>query len=256
VEEGTSNGVFLSKDLSSGPTIYPLPTGAKKYKNINSKRKGGPKIKVRESEELWYHGSPELQKIGGQFEGRTMNISYLSDPDQWKKLQDDMATVESGSPEYMQMNDAAQKLTVRKSVRSPIFLSNRHSVANTYADDARAFDYQSAEPGVLAVTVAPGKTLTIMGLGQNFRGIAIQSVRDGLSKAGIDEATIERALAQFTNQIRGDGSKISTNSLAAIVDGLGFDIIDVTRIKDNYTGDGPPATVRMVMNPSLIQIKR
>ena len=104
--------------------------------------------------------------------------------------------------------------------------------------------------------VAPGKTLTINGAGQNFRGITIDSVRDGLRKAGIDDATIDHTIAQFTHQIRGDGGKISTHSLAAIVDELGFDIIDVTRIKDTYMGGGPPATVRMVMDPSLIRIKQ
>jgi hypothetical protein len=170
-------------------------------------------------------------------------------------IQDKMAMVQSGSDEYMDLINAAHELTKHKTVRSPTFLSNNYPVAQTYADDRRAFDYQSAIPGVIPVEVAPGNTLTINGRGQDFRGILIASVRDGLSNAGIDEATIDRLLGQFTHEIIGGGNKISTNNLTAIVDELGFDIIDVTGIKDNYHGGGPLATVRMVMDPSLIHIK-
>jgi hypothetical protein len=47
MEEGTDNGFFLSQLTGSGPTIYPLPTGSKEYENIDSKKRGGPKVKVR-----------------------------------------------------------------------------------------------------------------------------------------------------------------------------------------------------------------
>lgn len=204
----------------------------------------------------WFHGSPELQKIGAEFEGRTESINYLTDPKKWLAIQKKLGEYDSESPEYMKLLHAAGELNGWKSIRSPVFLSNKHSIAKTYADDRRAFDYQSAEPGVVPVSVAPGKTLTINGQGQNFRGINIDSVKSGLQKAGIDDATIDRLIMQFVHQIKGAGNKITTTSLAAIVDELGFDIIDVTRIKDNYMGGGPPATVRMVMNPSLIQIER
>lgn len=256
LREGTSNGVFLTKSLSAGPTIYPLPTSAEKYDDIDSKKRGGADVKVREDAGTWYHGSPEIQKFSGEFENRTINIDYLTDPVKWLKIQDKLGEYESGTDEYMKLLDVAASLRAHKKVRSPVFLSNMHSVANTYADDRRAFDYQSAVPGVVPVDVAPGKTLTINGAGQNFRGISVDAVRDGLRKAGIDDDTIKKEIQQFVNQIRGDGGTISTTSLAAIVDDLGFDIIDVIRIKDNYMGDGPPATVRMVMNPSLIRTKQ
>jgi hypothetical protein len=206
----------------------------------------------------WYHGTPELQKLGAEFEGRMLSVDYISDPKKWLALQDKLHEYKSGSPEYMDLLHAARELRVHKKVRSPIFLSSQHAIANTYADDRRAFDYQNAEPGVVSVSVAPGKTLTINGQGQSFRGISIDSVKSGLKDAGIDDATIEYSLLQFINDIRGngDGSRISTTNLSAIVDDLGFDIIDVVRIKDAYNGGGPPATVRMVMNPSLITIHR
>ena len=205
--------------------------------------------------QTWYHGTPELNKFS-KFEGRTISVSYLTDPQKWMAIQDKMATVQSGSDEYMDLINAAHELTKHKTVRSPTFLSNNYPVAQTYADDRRAFDYQSAIPGVIPVEVAPGKTLTINGRGQDFRGISVAAVRDGLSKAGVDEATIDGLIAQFTHELRGGGNKISTNNLTTIVDELGFDIIDVTAIRDNYQGGGPFATVRMVMDPSLIHIKK
>jgi len=217
MEEGTDNGFYLTQLTGSGPTIYPMPTGSKKYRNINSKKRGGPKVKVAEEEETWYHGTPEMQKLGDEFESRTTTIDYLTNPKKWLKIQDMLDKYESGSDEYMNVLDSAAKLRATKRVRSPVFLSNKHSVANTYADDRRAFDYQSAVAGVVPVDVAPGKTLTINGAGQNFRGISVDSVRDGLRKAGVDDETINNEIQQFVHYIRGDGGTLSTTSLAAIV---------------------------------------
>jgi hypothetical protein len=205
----------------------------------------------------WYHGTPELNKIS-KFEGRTKSISYLTDPQKWLAIQDKMSTVQSGSDEYMDLLHAAGDLMKHKRVRSPIFLSNNYPVAKTYADDRRAYDYQSAIPGVIPVEVAPGNALTINGGGQTFRGISIAAVRSGLNKAGIDEATVDQSLAQYAHDIigSGNGNKISTDNLVSVVDELGFDIIDIIGIKDNYQGGGTPSTVRMVMDPSLIHIKK
>jgi len=47
MEEGTDNSFFLSPLKGRGPTIYPLPSSAKKYRDIDSKRRGGAKVKVR-----------------------------------------------------------------------------------------------------------------------------------------------------------------------------------------------------------------
>jgi hypothetical protein len=47
MEEGTDNAFFLSPMKGRGPTIYPLPSSAKKYRDIDSKRRGGAKVKVR-----------------------------------------------------------------------------------------------------------------------------------------------------------------------------------------------------------------
>ena len=51
IHEGMDNAFFLSKDLSSGPTVYPVPPASREYENINSKRRGGKKIKVKKRKE-------------------------------------------------------------------------------------------------------------------------------------------------------------------------------------------------------------
>jgi hypothetical protein len=47
MEEGMDNGFFMSKLTGTGPTIYPLPTSAEKYDDIDSPKRGGKKVKVR-----------------------------------------------------------------------------------------------------------------------------------------------------------------------------------------------------------------
>jgi hypothetical protein len=209
---------------------------------------------------VWYHGTPELQKFT-RFENRTLSVSYLTDPKRWKAIQSKLSQMpimagQERPPEYWKLLDEVSKLNQYKQVRSPVFLSNTRSVANTYADYRRAYDSQAAEPGVIPVRVRPGKTLVINGRGESFRGISIESVQRGLASAGIPQDQINLALAQFAHQTRGDGDRISTDSLAAIVDDFGFDIVDVVNIKDNYMGQGPAATVRMVMSPELIDVIR
>ena len=45
--EGMDNAFFLSRDVPPGVEPYSLPTDAKEYTDINSKRRGGAKVKVR-----------------------------------------------------------------------------------------------------------------------------------------------------------------------------------------------------------------
>lgn len=205
--------------------------------------------------QVWYHGSPEGQKLSGGFEQRTINVNYLTDYKKWKQLQDQMNQVERGGPEYMAMIDQVSQLQGNRSIPSPIFFSDNYSVANTYADDSRAWDYQSAEPKVFKASIDPGNILTVSAFGQNFRGIDIKTTRRALENAGVPDDKIEDVFGQFAQNIRGDGSKLSTDSLATIAYDLGFDTIDVKGVKDTYQGGGPNATVRMVFDPKRIKLQ-
>lgn len=205
--------------------------------------------------QVWYHGSPEGQNIKGAFEQRMMGVEYLTDYKAWIALQDQMNSVENGSDEYMDLIHKAGDLRAHKQIPSPIFFSDNYSVANTYADDNRAWDYQNAEPKVFKAIIDAGNVLTVNAFGESFRGISLRATKQALQKVGIDEARIEAAIGQFTHSIRGDGSKLSTDSLAMIAHELGFDTIDVKGVKDTYMGGGPNATVRMVFDPSRINLQ-
>jgi len=198
---------------------------------------------------VWYHGSPEMQKIE-RFENRTITARYITDPDKWSKLQSKLS--HASNSEFTVISDQMNELTKYKTLRSPVFFSNKRSVATSYADDRRAYDYQQAEPGVISVTIDDGRTLTIEAHGESFRGINVNSVIRGLTAVGIDPSDIDDVMKMYQLDIRGNSNKISTDSLIKIVDSFEFDIIDVRGIKDNYNGGGPPSTIRMVMDPSLI----
>ena len=220
-------------------------------------------IERQNTDTIWYHGTPETHKLEQGFEGRTEYVSYITDPELWMQMQQQMQQLTAGlsdsndyPPEYWKLIDEVAKLRTEKAIRKPVFLSDNYGVANTYADEHRAFDYQNAQGGVVKVRVRPGKTLEIYAGGENFRGISLDAVRRGLKKAGIGDEQIEKELAHYTHQVRGNGNQISTNILSAVVDDLGFDIIDVQSVKDTYMGGGPNATVRMVMDHNLIDIIR
>jgi hypothetical protein len=137
----------------------------------------------------------------------------------------------------------------------PVFLSDNPSVARTYADPRRAWDYQGAEPEVFKAMTSPQRVLDIDAGGSDFRGISADAVKRGLVKAGIAEddasARIAAAAARRTD------ARISTNDLADIVRGLGFDAADIANVRDTYnaTAKAPKSTVRMMFSPSQINIQ-
>ena len=134
----------------------------------------------------------------------------------------------------------------------PVFLSDARSVASTYADPRRAWDYQGAVPEVFTAKTSPQKVLDIDAGGSDFRGIDAEAVRRGLINAGIPEADVAERLATV---LRSDG-RISTNNLSKIVQGLGFDAADIANVRDTYnaTAKAKKSTVRMMFNTDQIAI--
>jgi len=207
-----------------------------------------------ESSMIWYHGTPDGQDFNGSFDNRRTSTSYISNPKLWHKLQNDLTHVDSGSDEYMKLLDQIANLKEYKSFRSPIFFSNKHGTAQTYADDKRSFNYQEADPRVIHATIKEAPTLTVDAHGKQFRGIDVNSVISGLTDSGISSEQAKEAMDHFADSIRGAGGTISTDRLALISQIFHFDIVDVVNVKDNYMGGGAIGTVRMVFDPSLIRI--
>jgi len=136
----------------------------------------------------------------------------------------------------------------------PVFLSDNPNVARTYADPRRAWDYQGAEPEVFRAMTSPERVLDIDAKGADFRGISVDAVKSGLIKAGIPESEVSARISAAA--ARRNDNRISTNDLIDIVRGLGFDAADIANVRDTYnaTAKAPKSTVRMMFNPSQINI--
>ena len=214
---------------------------------------------IRESLEgnVWYHGTPdvrELEKDGG-FTKKYLDIEYADDIEGYDKIQGDLKIArESGNEdEYFRLLDSVGDYKKIVKIKKPIFLSDSYSVASTYADPKRAFDYQVAEEKVLKVKLKPGKTVIINATGDRFRFVDINKVRRGFLNAGVDEVELNLMIRKL-NFALGIKSGIKTDDIAALGDWFGFDYIDVTGVLDSYQGGSIKSTVRMVFNPSNITI--
>jgi hypothetical protein len=209
--------------------------------------------------ESWYHGTPdarEIEKIGG-FTHKTMMVDYVTDPNGLKELQFNMKNArESGDMDLYhkllnKVSDYKKDFTYKK----PLFLSDKHSVAKTYADPQRAFDYQNSEPKIYEVDVNCNKIAKIVATGDRFRFISIDKVKQGFINSGVSEEEIDNLILMFNYYIS-DNKGIKTDVVAAIGNWLDFDCIDVVGVLDSYHGGTVKSTVRMVLDPTNVKIKR
>jgi len=209
------------------------------------------------SENEWYHGTPdvrELEKDGG-FTQRYLSISYVEDIEEWDKRQEllRMARESGDDKKYFDILDTLVDLKKTAKVRKPIFITDIYSVAKTYADPQRAFDYQGAEEKVLKVKVKSGNGVTINAPGSRFRFIDVDFVKRGFINAGVDSEKLDKIIRQLNYDTKLEKG-IKTDNIAAIGDWLGFDYIDVNGVLDSYQGGSTKSTVRMVFDPSNIAI--
>lgn len=206
---------------------------------------------------VWYHGTPdvrELQQDGG-FTQRYIDIEYVEDIDKWNSLQEPLtqARESDNQQEYIDLIQQRRDLRKTSSIRKPIFLTDIYSVAKTYADPQRAFDYQNSVEKVLKVSTKGNKGVTIIAPGSRFRFIDINKVKKGFMDAGVSEERFD-SIAEQLNYALGVEKGIKTNNIAAIADWLGFDYVDVVGVLDSYHGGSTESTVRMVFDPNNIEI--
>lgn len=209
------------------------------------------------NKQIWYHGTPdvrELQQDGG-FTQRYIDIEYVEDIDKWNSLQEPLtqARESDNQQEYIDLIQQRRDLRKTSSIRKPIFLTDIYSVAKTYADPQRAFDYQNSVEKVLKVSTKGNKGVTIIAPGSRFRFIDINKVKKGFMDAGVSEERFD-SIAEQLNYALGVEKGIKTNNIAAIADWLGFDYVDVVGVLDSYHGGSTESTVRMVFDPNNIEI--
>jgi GH24 family phage-related lysozyme (muramidase) len=208
-------------------------------------------------DKIWYHGTPDVRNLEneGGFTKKYIDISFVDDIKAWKEKQEILkSTREKGNEDvYFKTLDTVGELKKYTKIRKPIFLTDVYSVAKTYADPHRAFNYQEAVEKVLKVKVKEGKGVTIIAPNSRFRFIDIEKVKNGFINSGVNKNELEEIIEKI-NYAEGVDSGIRTDSIAAIGEWLGFDYIDVVGVLDSYRGGNTKSTVRMVFNPNDITI--
>lgn len=218
---------------------------------------------IREDNQLilegWFHGSPdvrEVEKVGG-FTNMKMVVDYVVDPNLYKDIQQRMKDARKTGNEdlYWKLLDEVPKLKKNYTYRKPLFLTDKFLVAKTYAVPKRAFDYQNAVEKVYEVDVDCNNVVKIMAIGKQFRFIGVDKVKSGFMSAGISENEIDKLINMFNYYIP-DNKGVKTDVIAAIGNWLGFDCIDVIGVLDSYEGGSIKSTVRMVLDPTKVRIKK
>jgi hypothetical protein len=212
---------------------------------------------INEELKQWYHGTPDVRdiKTAGAFTPRTDTTTYISDPQKWDEQQVEMNNAKKSGNEalYFELLHEHGKLVKDLTFKKPIYFTGNRSVARTYANPWRAFDYQNSEPSVLMAKIDDsGKILTIPAHGDNFRGINSDIVKKALMADGVSENVINDFYRKF--QFWVSNGRMTAETLGIIAQLLKYDIVDVLNVIDTHTGKGAPSTVRMVFDPSRIKI--
>lgn len=208
--------------------------------------------------ENWFHGTSdarEIEKEGG-FTEKTIKVEYVKDLEKLNELQQQMnlAKKEGNDKVYFELLDKVPQYKEFYTYKKPLFLTDKYSVAKTYADPNRAFDYQNAIEKVYKVEVNCNKIAKINATGDVFRFISTEKVKNGFINSGIKEEEINKLISMFNYYIP-DNKGIKTDVIGAIGNWLNFDCIDVIGVLDSYHGGNIKSTVRMVLNPSKVKIK-
>jgi len=205
---------------------------------------------------VWFHGTPDARDVKQNgFSPKTNTTDYISDPQKWHELQNQMQDARAASDEdlYFQLLDQAGALRKSMTYKKPIYFTNKRNVASTYADPHRSLDYQGSEPQVLQAEIDDtGNILKVPAYGERFRGIPVETVRQALQNAGIENNEINRYFAMFPTELRND--RMSAETLGIIAQQLGFDIVDVLGVLDSYHGGTVQSNVRMVFDPQRIKL--
>ena len=208
---------------------------------------------------VWYHGTPdarEIEKLGG-FNENTIDVDYITDPIKFKQLQEkiNIAKQNNDTENYNKLLNTVDNFKKHFTYKKPLFLSNKYSIAKTYADPKRAFDYQNALEKVYEVEINCNKTVKIIADGDRFRFLNIEKVKSGFINAGVDKNEIDNLILMFNYYIS-DNKGIKTDVVGAIGNWLKFDCIDVIGVLDSYHGGNVKSTVKMVLNPTNVKIKK
>lgn len=210
------------------------------------------------SESVWYHGSPDARELKSTgFVPKTNSTSIITNPEKDSELQQQMNDARQAGDEklYFKLLDEKGKLMKNIQYKKPIYFTNDSSVAKTYADPQRAFDYQNSEPALMSFEIDDSpKTLKIPAYGKSFRGIENDVVKNALMNDGHSEETVNHYINILKNWT--SKGRMSAETLAVIAQNLGYEMVDVIGVLDSYHIGNRKSTVRMVFDPKYIKEKQ
>lgn len=213
---------------------------------------------IIEEVEKWFHGTPDNTEVmkSNSFSKRTNTTTIIHDVDNWEEIGRQMNIARDNGNEdlYFQLLDKREECSSNLEYIKPIYFTNKQSVARTYADPWRAFDYQNANPSIIYAEIDDsGNKLTIDAMGETFRGIDVERFKTALMRDGIDKSIIDNWLGKLQLYVKRNNT-ITSETMAIIAQNLGYEIIDVKNVIDTYDGKGTKSTVRLVFDPSRIRI--
>lgn len=207
--------------------------------------------------EGWYHGTPDAREVekNGGFHSKTVKVSYVEDLASYKNTMEEMqkARDKNDMDAYHKLLDKIPTYKKDFIYKKPLFLSNKHSVAKTYANSKRAFDYQNSQEKVYEVEAPCTKIVEIIATGDKFRFLNTDKVKKGFIEAGVPKDKIEDIIQMFNYYVE-DNKGLKTDTVAAIGNYLDFDCIDVVGVLDSYMGGNVRSTVRMLLDPTKAKI--
>lgn len=205
----------------------------------------------------WFHGTPDGREVdkNGRFNTTKITVDYVKDPVEFNDLQDQLSKTRESNDmvAYHALLDTVSDYKSNFEYNKPLFLSDNYTVAKTYADPRRAFDYQNSLEKVYDVVADCSNIVQISAPGERFRFIGIHNVRNGFINAGVTPDEIDRLISMFNYYVK-DNKGIKTDVIAAIGCWLKFDCIDVIGVLDSHNGGNIRSTVRMLLNPSEAKI--
>ena len=129
------------------------------------------------------------------------------------------------------------------------YVTPDQSVARSYADPERAWDYQNAEEGVLPLRVMDEGLLEIDAQGKRFNQLPLERVRDQIPES--QRAAFDDLVDQYADPmlLTNEGS-MRTGDLEVIANKLGYPGFRIRNVRDTYSGGGRPTEIVAVYDPA------
>jgi hypothetical protein len=192
---------------------------------------------------IWYHGTPDKRDLANGFVQKYQNVLYISDIAKYEEYKAELKGKSSSDSDYFDILDKIGKIKQYKKIPKATFFTDDISVAKSYANDARAWDYQNADPSIVKVTLDLGKSVKIDAKGNKFSNIPMEEILKHFSKE-----LIMTYLPELENKTR-----IKSDEILTLAHEAGYDSVIFNRVIDTYSGSGKISTVVAVFDPSQIK---